>query len=194
MQSVMRNIISLAAVAAILCACGTPRGAVNVYSASDASKVDDGINIGYGSVDKNELTYSVTQVDVEEKEAVSYTDIWDYLRGRVPGMTIDHADAGQTPNILIRGASSINSSTQPMIMVDGIETTDISYLRPADISSVSVLKDASASIYGTRGANGVILITTKTAEEQAKLEAKAKKEAREAAKAERQAKRNSRKD
>ena len=80
-----------------------------------------------------------------------------------------------------------------MIMVDGVETTDISYLRPADISSVSVLKDASASIYGTRGANGVILITTKTAEEQARLEAQAKKEAREAVKAARQAKKDARK-
>ncbi len=192
-QSVMRNVILFAAAAAMLCACGSSREVTNVYRAGDVSNENDGINIGYGSVSKDELTYSVTQVDVEEKEAVTYTDIWDYLRGRVPGMSIDHAEAGQTPNIMIRGASSINSSTQPMIMVDGVETTDISYLRPADISSVSVLKDASASIYGTRGANGVILITTKTAEEQARLEAQAKKEAREAVKAARQAKKDARK-
>ena len=184
----MRNVILFAAAAAMLCACGSSREVTNVYRAGDVSNENDGINIGYGSVSKDELTYSVTQVDVEEKEAVT-----DYLRGRVPGMSIDHAEAGQTPNIMIRGASSINSSTQPMIMVDGVETTDISYLRPADISSVSVLKDASASIYGTRGANGVILITTKTAEEQARLEAQAKKEAREAVKAARQAKKDARK-
>jgi len=77
--------------------------------------------------------------------------------------------------------------------VDGVETPDISFINPNDVASISVLKDASAAIYGTRGGNGVILITTKTAQEQARLEAQAKKEARAAAKAERDAKKASKK-
>jgi TonB-dependent SusC/RagA subfamily outer membrane receptor len=188
----MRNFLLLAAMAAVLCACGSSRQATRVYG--DEDSVDMGINIGYGNVSKDELTYSVSQLDIDEKEAVTYSDIWEYMRGRVPGMMIDYAEPGQTPNISIRGVSSINSSTQPLIMVDGVETPDISHLKPYDIGSVSVLKDASAAIYGTRGANGVILITTKSAYETAKLEAQAKKEAREAARAARQAKKEEKKN
>lgn len=190
----MRNFIFLAAMTAVLCACGSSRGVTNVYRAGDLSSDElNAINVGYGSVDKSELTYSVSQVDIDEKEITSYTDIWEYLRGRVPGVSIGHADAGQTPSITIRGINSINLSTQPLIMVDGVETEDISFLNPKDVGSVSVLKDASASIYGTRGANGVILITTKTAQDRDKAEAEARKAVREAAKAARQAKKGERK-
>ena len=190
----MKRIIILAAATAALCACGSSRGVTNVYRAGDVPRNEgEGINVGYGTVDRKELTYSVTQVEVDEKESVTYTDIWEYLRGRVPGVTIGPSSPGQTPEITVRGINSINSSTQPLIMVDGVETDDPSFLNPNDVGSVSVLKDASASIYGTRGGNGVILITTKSAQEAAKLEAQAKKEAREAAKAEREAKKAAKK-
>lgn len=186
----MRNLLILAAVAAVLCACGSSRGVTNVYKAGDV-QLDDGaaINVGYGTVGKDELTYSVNQIDIDEKEIVSYSDIWEYMRGRLPGVTIGPSEGGKTPTINIRGINSINLSTQPLIMVDGVETDDISFLNPNDVGSVSVLKDASASIYGTRGANGVILITTKSAQDRDRAEAEAKKAAREAAKAARQAKR-----
>ena len=193
MQIDMKKIIVLAAAAAVLCACGSSRGAVNVYSAGDDIPEDTGINVGYGNVDKDELTYSVTQLDIDEKESVVYTNIWEYMRGRVPGVNIGFADPGQTPSITIRGINSVNSSTQPLFLVDGVETPDVSFINPNDIASISVLKDASAAIYGTRGGNGVILITTKSAQQQAKLEAQAKKEARAAAKAEREAKKASKK-
>ena len=193
MQIDMKKIIVLAAAAAVLCACGSSRGAVNVYRAEDPLPEDTGINVGYGNIDKDELTYSVTQIEIDEKESTVYTNIWEYMRGRVPGVNIGFADAGQTPSITIRGINSINSSTQPLFMVDGVETPDISFINPNDVASISVLKDASAAIYGTRGGNGVILITTKTAQEQARLEAQAKKEARAAAKAERDAKKASKK-
>lgn len=191
----MRYSLLLAVLAVTLCACGTPRGAVNVYRADAAASDNSGaINVGYGTVDRSELTYSVNQLDIDEKEIVSYSDIWEYMRGRVPGVVIGPPETGKTPSITVRGASSINLSTQPLIMVDGVETDDPSFLNPNDIGSVSVLKDASASIYGTRGANGVILITTKSAQEQAKLEAQAKKEARNAARAAREARRASKKN
>ena len=82
--------------------------------------------------------------------------MYEYLRGRVAGVMV-------TPEnkILVRGVNSINASTDPLILVDGVETTDLSVINPADVSSVDVIKDGSASIYGMRGANGVILITTR---------------------------------
>jgi len=143
----------------------------------------DKINVGYGSVDKDELTYSVSQLDVEDKEIASYSNIWDYMRNRVPGVIIGDAAPGSIPTIEIRGQNSINSSNQPLIMVDGIEVYDVSDISPSDIASVSVLKDASASIYGSRGGNGVILITTKSAKLAAEQEAAFQREAREAARA-----------
>ena len=191
----MRNFLILAVSAAALCACGSSRNVTNVYRAGDLESDELGaINVGYGTVDKSELTYSVNQVDIDEKEIVSYTDIWEYLRGRLPGVSIGPSEGGKTPTINIRGINSINLSTQPLIMVDGVETDDISFLNPNDVGSVSVLKDASASIYGTRGANGVILITTKSAADRDKAEAEAKKAAREAAKAARQARKDAKKN
>lgn len=190
----MKKMIILAAAAAVLCACGPSRGVTNVYKAGDLPLEENtDVNVGYGTVDRSELTYSVNQLDIDEKEIVSYNDIWEYMRGRVPGVTIGPSEPGKTPSITVRGINSINLSTQPLIMVDGVETDDPSFLNPNDIGSVSVLKDASAAIYGTRGGNGVILITTKSSQEQARLEAKAKKEAREAARAAREAKKAARK-
>jgi TonB-dependent SusC/RagA subfamily outer membrane receptor len=184
----MKKIFILAVSAAVLCACGSSRSVTNVYRADDSDAQGE-INVGYGSVNREKLTYSVTQVEVDEKEAIVYNNIWDYLRGRVPGVMIGNAGPGETPTINVRGINSINSSTQPLFVVDGVETPDISYMNPNDIATVSVLKDASASIYGTRGGNGVILITTKGAKEAARIEAEAKREARQAAKAERQSRR-----
>ena len=189
MHFVMRDFIILAASAAMLCACGPSRQATPVYVADQDAAADEEINVGYGSVSKDELTYSVNQVEIDEKEATVYSNIWDYMRGRVPGVNIGPAGAGETPSITVRGISSVNLSIQPLILVDGIETADISMLNPNDVASVSVLKDASAAIYGTRGANGVIMITTKTAQETARREAAAKKAARQAQKEARQARR-----
>ena len=98
--------------------------------------------------------------------------MYDYLRGRVAGVEV-------SPNnsIRIRGTNSINSSTEPLIIVDGSEA-DLNSVSPYDVYSVSVLKDASSSIYGVRGANGVILITTKHAQQEKDAQQQAKKQAR----------------
>ena len=119
----------------------------------------DSVNVGYGYVKRKNLVNSVSKVPMENDQNMSYNDIGEYLMGRVPGLTV--MKTGTTYKYIIRGLSSINSQTDPLFIVDGVEVMDISYLNPRDVKSVEVLKDSSASIYGTRGACGVILITTR---------------------------------
>lgn len=119
----------------------------------------DSVNVGYGYVKRKNLINSVSKVPMENDQNMSYNDIGEYLMGRVPGLTV--IKTGTTYKYIIRGLSSINSQTDPLFIVDGVEVMDISYLNPRDVKSVEVLKDSSASIYGTRGACGVILITTR---------------------------------
>lgn len=119
----------------------------------------DSVNVGYGYVKRKNLVNSVSKVPMENDQNMSYNDIGEYLMGRVPGLTV--IKTGMTYKYIIRGLGSINSQTDPLFIVDGVEVMDISYLNPRDVKSVEVLKDSSASIYGTRGACGVILITTR---------------------------------
>lgn len=159
----------MAACAVIVCACGTSSKVQNEYVQ------DKAINVGYGSAPKSSLTTSVSQVD-SDKYTDTYTNMYDYLRGRVPGVQV----VGD--KIIIRGLSSINSSTDPLVLMDGIEISDISSVPPSEVESVSVIKDASSAIYGMRGANGVILITSKSAASAKAAAAAAKKAQKEAAK------------
>ena len=116
------------------------------------------VNVGYGSVDQKNLTAAVSKVKPKATEAVVYDNMYDYLRGRVPGVVVG---AGDPPKITIRGLGSISSATDPLIIVDGVEHPDLSMVDPAFVESVEVIKDGTSAIYGNRGANGVILITTK---------------------------------
>lgn len=115
-----------------------------------------------------------------------YKDIWDMIRGKVPGVQVGQAGSGEMPQIVIRGIGTNSNQTQPLFLVDGIQSDNVSYLEPKDVYSIDIIKDGTSAIYGMQGANGVISITTKSAVEAAKREA----EARKAAKA---AKRNSKK-
>ena len=142
---------------------------------------DQAVEMGYGTVDKDNLTYSVSSLKPEENEMSSYSNMYDYLRGRVPGVSV-----GPNNKIQIRGNNSITAGTEPLIIVDGSES-DLSTINPRDVYSVDVLKDGSASIYGVRGAGGVIIITTKSAQYVNEQRAKAKKEEKARAKAERKA-------
>lgn len=174
----MRYFIVLAAIAVLCCSCG-PSAAV---ADSTNDRTEEEVNVGYGTQSRDKLTYSVSKVDIKENEIVTYTNIWEYLQGRVPGVSIGDVSAGSTPTITIRGINTATGSNEPLLMVDGNEVSDISFLSPSDVASVEVLKDASASIYGVRGANGVILFTTKAAKEAAAAEAAARKAARQAKK------------
>jgi TonB-dependent SusC/RagA subfamily outer membrane receptor len=120
---------------------------------------DDSVYVGYGYVKKKNLTTSVSKVEVTDIQIKGYTSIGDYLKGRVAGLQV--MKVGNGYKYLIRGISSLNAPTDPLFIVDGVEVGDIDFVSPNDVATVEVLKDASASIYGNRGACGVIIITTK---------------------------------
>ena len=97
---------------------------------------------------------------INRNEISTYSDKYEYLRGRVPGVEV--SGSGANAKIVIRGVATVYGSSDPLILVDGVEITDLSTVRPGDVKSVEVLKDAaSCAIYGVQGANGVILIKTR---------------------------------
>ena len=127
--------------------------------------IEEVVAVGYGVQKKVNLTGAVDVVKGEALENRAITSVASGLQGLLPGLTIT-SSSGQPGNpqtsILVRGVNTINSSTSPLVLIDGITGGDIDLLNPDDIESVSVLKDAaSAAIYGARAATGVILITTK---------------------------------
>ena len=133
--------------------------AQNRREARKMCREQDSVNIGYGYVKKKSLTNSVAKVKIDELQMGSYMNIGEYLKGRVPGLQVMRV--GDKYQYRIRGVNSFNATIDPLFVVDGVEVLDINYLNPRDVSSVEILKDASASIYGSRGACGVILITTR---------------------------------
>ena len=163
----------------IAASCGGAKGTAD----SGSERVD----VGYGTTDKDQLTYAVSSMKMEENESTVYTNMYDYLRGRVPGVYVGPENT--MSSVIVRGVSTVNGSTVPLVMVDGMEVNDLDAVQPYDVYSVSVLKDASSSIYGVRGANGVILITTKGAHMQQEAEEAAKKKEKEAKRAARAAER-----
>ena len=119
---------------------------------------DDMVNVGYGKTEKRNLSTSVGSVSKSRlKSTRNYTNIYDMIKGEVPGVVV----SGNS--ITIRGMASINLSNEPLYVVDGSPTSNISNISPSDVKSISILKGASAAIYGSRGANGVVVITLRTA-------------------------------
>lgn len=181
----MQRICVVLSIAALLCSCGAQKNAAGSLDASNLTS-DEKVGFGYGEVSNTANTNSISRVLPTDEDTVSYTDIYEYLEGRVPGVYVEPFNK----TIHIRGISSINSSTEPLFVVDGMAVNDVSMISPSEIHSVDVLKDSATALYGLRGANGVIVITTKAAanaqmiKDQEKAERKAaKKAAREAAKA-----------
>lgn len=132
---------------------------------SDQNTLQDVVVVGYGTQKKANLTGAVTSVDIGKTfGSKPLNDPSKALQGVVPGLTILYGNGGLTSgaSVNIRGVGSINGSGRPLILVDNVQTDDLSIINPNDIESISVLKDAaSASIYGARAAFGVILIKTK---------------------------------
>lgn len=141
---------------------------MTVYLQPTTEQLNELVAIGYGSQKRANLTGAVATVDVARVvDSRSTTDITKALQGAVPGLTITNSngDINGTPSVTIRGTGSLsnNQVSTPLYVVDGVIVEDISYLNPNDIEDISILKDAaSAAIYGTRAAFGVILVTTKT--------------------------------
>ena len=143
------------------------RSTLNVQLVEDTKALEEVVVVGYGTQRKANLTGAVGTVSVEDQlDGRPITNVGNSLQGATPGLTITNTSGrlGAQPEFHIRGfEGSLTGSATPLILVDGVEMSDISALNAEDIASVSVLKDAaSASIYGTRAAFGVILITTKS--------------------------------
>ena len=136
----------------------------------DSQLLDDVVVVGYGSMKKSDLTGSVASVKMDALQDRSSNSVEGLLQGRAAGLQVMNTsqDPGAGSIIRIRGNSSLNGSNTPLIVVDGFplgEAGNLSQINPADIASIEILKDASAAaIYGSRGANGVILVQTRRAQ------------------------------
>lgn len=141
-------------------------GSAPIKLKQDQTSLNEVVVIGYGQVTKQDLTGSVGQVKIEDMTKAPVTSFEEALAGRVAGVQVssNSGQPGDEINITIRGGNSITQSNAPLYVVDGfpIEDFNASSINPDDIESINVLKDASATaIYGTRGANGVIILETK---------------------------------
>ncbi|MBR1481152.1 MAG: SusC/RagA family TonB-linked outer membrane protein [Paludibacteraceae bacterium] len=145
----------------------------NVQLAEDNEVLDEVVVVGYGVVKKNDATGSVTAIKPDDMNKGLRTNAQDMIQGKIAGVSVVAADGtpGGAGTITIRGGSSLNASTNPLIVIDGLAmdnngiqgvSNPLSMVNPNDIESFTVLKDASATaIYGSRASNGVIIITTK---------------------------------
>ena len=142
----MKKILCLVTLIGCLAGCGT----------SKYVRENDAVDVGYGVQDRDHVTTSVSHVQVRKHEAQTYSNMYDYLRGRVPGVQVTSDN-----RIIIRGIGTNSDNFDPLILVDGVEMTDLSTLDPQYVESVDVIKDGSSAIYGMQGANGVIIIKTR---------------------------------
>lgn len=146
---------------------------INVTISPATAQLDEVVVVGYGTVRKSDLTGSVGSVNGEELNSVSQTSVDQVLQGRVAGVRITqtNAEPGGGFSVRIRGTNSITAGNEPLYVVDGLPGTNpLNSLNPSDIQSVEVLKDASATaIYGARGSNGVVIITTKQGKKESPL-------------------------
>ncbi|TGV04762.1 SusC/RagA family TonB-linked outer membrane protein [Flavivirga rizhaonensis] len=148
---------------------------LNVVLKESAESLDEVVVVGYGSVNKRDLTTSIGSVDSEDIVKTATTNFDQALAGRISGVQVSSVDGtpGAALNIIIRGGNSITGDNSPLYVVDGIalEDFDPASISSNDIESYDVLKDASATaIYGSRGANGIIIITTKNGRKDGKTD------------------------
>lgn len=146
----------------------TPGQTLNIEIEEDATALDEVVVVGYGVQKKSDVTGSVTSINKDRLSKLPVTNVLQAVQGAAAGVTISQGSSipGDAPSALVRGRNSINAGTGPYIVVDGIPISksggSLNDINPSDIESMEILKDASATaIYGTNGANGVILITTK---------------------------------
>jgi TonB-dependent starch-binding outer membrane protein SusC len=142
------------------------RSRLDVEMGNDAQVMEEVVVIGYGAVRKQDLTGSVSVADVKELQRFPVSNVASAMQGRLAGVqVVNAAEPGRNPQLLVRGYGTIYGDPNPLVVIDGIQTgtAALGAINPADIESMQVLKDASAAaIYGSRAANGVIIITTKS--------------------------------
>ena len=145
----MKKIIPFIALSILVCSCGIFKSDFNAPNPDDEE-----INIGYGNIKRSKSTASTSHLNVPQGSG--YNNIFEYIQGRVAGVEVRGSE------VRIRGERSILGDNSPLFIVDGMVVDDISFISPDHVSRIDVLKDASStSIYGARGANGVIIITTR---------------------------------
>lgn len=141
------------------------RTKIDVVLQENSELLDEIVVIGYGTMDKKEVTAAVSHISEKDFLSVSSVDPSMMIQGKVPGVSITNTGAGDPNNqasIQIRGVSSRSAGLGPLIVIDGVPGGNLTNINPNDIASFDILKDGAASaIYGTRGSNGVILVTTK---------------------------------
>lgn len=141
---------------------------MNITMKEDVQALDEVVVVGYGTQKKRDLTGAITSVSAKSIQEKQPVDVFQALQGAAPGLQISNNSGapGSTGTMLIRGASTMGSGVTPLYIVDGVPVSSISDINPNDIESMEILKDAaSAAIYGSRSAAGVIIITTKRGEE-----------------------------
>ena len=140
------------------------KNVLNIVLAEDSELLDEVVVIGYGSMSRKDVTSSITTVKADQLNKGVFSDAASMLQGKVAGLTVTTTgDPNGTPSMTLRGASSLRSGAMsPYYVIDGIPGVDISLVAPEDIESIDVLRDATATaIYGSKAANGVIIVTTK---------------------------------
>lgn len=147
-----------------------PKGktTLNVTLEDDAATLNDLVVIGYGTVKKKDLTGAVTSVSAKQIENIPVSNVGEALTGKMAGVNITTTEGSPDADIKIRvrGGGSLSQDNSPLYIVDGFPVSSISDIAPSEIQSIDVLKDASSTaIYGARGANGVIIVTTKSGKE-----------------------------
>ena len=139
-------------------------GTLNVVLEENSALLDEVVVVGYGTMRRKDVTGSISTVNAKDLNVGSYTDPGQLLQGKVPGLVVvQNSDPnGGVNSMTLRGASTLNGSTEPLYVVDGIPGVNLNLVSPSDIESIDVLRDASATaIYGSKAANGVIIVTTK---------------------------------
>lgn len=140
------------------------RSQINVSLTGEGSTLNDVVVIGYGTVKKKDVTASVSSIGKEAMSERTLFSLADAMKGKAAGVQITQNDGtpGSESTIRIRGASSISGGSTPLYVIDGVMQEDANNINPGDIESIEILKDASGTaIYGARGANGVVMITTR---------------------------------
>jgi TonB-linked SusC/RagA family outer membrane protein len=138
---------------------------IDISLVEDITQLEQVVVIGYGSVTKRELTGSVSSVKEADFNPGAVTDALQLVQGKVAGLSVTKRDGGDPTKgyeISLRGATSLYGTTDPLVVIDGVPGGSLEAIAPDDVTSIDILKDGSAAaIYGTRGTNGVILVTTK---------------------------------
>ena len=141
------------------------QSAINVVMEEDSQTLDEVVVVGYGSMTRKDVTSSITTVKADQLNKGAFSSPSELLQGKVPGLTVTNtSDPSGTGSITLRGSSSLRdgAAMEPYYVVDGVPGVDLALVAPEDIESIDVLRDATATaIYGSKAANGVIIVTTK---------------------------------